>query len=398
MRSTRVLERLAEAKIAQARAEARVLNLMIEYADAAQAEAELEKNRTKRGYLVSVIADELAAELGSSVHWVQHTLGRARLARAKLPRTWEAFRAGQISAYAIREIGRHASRLELDDSFAQIDSRLSRYAATHTAAQTSTWLRRRAQTLEPLSAAQREANAERDRRVSFFHDDENGGSSMWLQLPTQKMLEIESSARASLEAKATDDERSTDQFLADEIHARLTQDTDGTSLVSATVVVTVPVTTLAGLDDTPGATLDERVLLPAEVIRELAGQPGTVFQRAITDPVGGILDVTRLGRFFTGDLRTAIKIRDGKCTVPWCTSQTAEIDHITPWPQGPTSADNGQGPCKRHHQLKTSGVLTPVRTSTQGILWMLPSGRSHRAHQANHPPAPITWVPLEDTG
>jgi hypothetical protein len=397
MYSSQVHNRLAQARVAQARAEASVLNLMVEYADAAQDEAELAESSAKRGYLRSVIADEIAAELGCSVHWVQQTLARTRLARAKLPHTWASFQAGHITAYAIREIGRHTSRLELDESFEKIDVRLSDYAISHTAAETSAWVKRRVQTLEPHSAETREKNAERDRRVSFSYDDENGGGSMWLSLPTQLMLETERAVRAALETKSADDDRTLDQFLADEVHERLTQDVDGSSLVSTEVVVTVPVTTLAGLDDTPGATLDERILLPAEVVRELASQTGTVFQRAVTDPYGGILDVTRLGRFFTGELRTAIKIRDGKCTVPWCTSQTAEIDHITPHPEGPTSAHNGHGPCKRHHQLKTAGVLVAERTD-QGILWILPSGRTARAHQAEHPPAPTQWFPLEDTG
>jgi hypothetical protein len=208
--------------------------------------------------------------------------------------------------------------------------------------------------------------------------------------------------RASVQAKSADDERTIDQFLADEVYARLTQDADGSNLVKTDVVLTLPVGTLAGLDDEPGATLDERVLLPAETVRELASRPGTVFHRAITDSAGHILDVTRLGRFFTGDLRTAIKIRDGRCTVPWCTSQIVEIDHVTPWPEGPTSAANGHGLCKRHHQLKTAGVMVAEHTD-QGVLWVLPSGKRSRPHRAKHPPGWIQWLPthelpLEDTG
>lgn len=399
MYSTRVLDQLAEAKVEQARAEAKVLNLMVEYAHAAQYEAGLEESSSKRGYLLSVIADEIASELGSSVHWVREALTRSRLARAKLPRTWAAFQSGQITAYAIREIGRHTSRLEFDESFEKIDLRLAEYGPTHTASETSAWVKRRVQTLEPLDAAAREKNAESDRRVSFSYDEENGGGSMWLSLPTAQMLEVERATRASLAAKPTEgDQRTRDQFLADEVRARLIQGADGTSLVSTEVVITVPVTTLAGLDDTPGATLDERILLPAEVVREMAAQPGTIFHRALTDPYGGILDVTRLGRFFTGDLRTAIKVRDGKCTIPWCNAPTAEIDHIVPHPEGPTSAENGHGPCKRHHQLKTAGVLELIKTPDQGVLWVLPSGRTVQSHRASHPPAPTQWFPLADTG
>jgi hypothetical protein len=309
-----------------------------------------------------------------------------------LPATWAASTRGDITAYAVREIGRHTSQLRLAESFDKIDDRLAEYATGHTATETSAWVGRRVRTLEPQTADERERNADRDRRVSFSYDTDNGGGSLWEGLPTQKMIEIEQSLKASLKAKPEGDERTREQFLADEVHARLTQDAGGVSLVTTDVLVTVPVTTLAGLDDTPGATIDERILLPAEVVRELASQEGTLFHRVVTDPVGYIFDVTRLGRFFTGDLRTAIKIRDGKCTLTWCNSPTAEIDHIVPHPEGPTSAHNGHGPCKRHHQLKTAGVLTLTHTD-QGILWVLPSGQTTQSHRATHPPGRTKWFP-----
>jgi hypothetical protein len=394
MKSDELLDELGEARVEQTRTEARVLNLMVDYADAAQDEADLEENAHQRGFLISVIADEIACKAGTTVHFVQHTLARARLVRANLPATWAAFTRGDITAYAVREIGRHTSQLRLAESFDKIDIRLAEYATTHTATETSAWVGRRVRTLEPQTADERERHADRDRRVAFSYDTDSGGGSLWAGLPTQKMLEIELSLKASLKAKPEGDTRTRDQFLADEVHARLTQDADGSSLVATEVVVAVPVTTLAGLDDTPGATLDERVLLPAEVVRELASREGTIFHRALTDQVGNIFDVTRLGRFFTGDLRTAIKIRDGKCTVPWCNSPTFEIDHIVPYPDGPTSASNGHGPCKRHHQLKTAGVLTLTRTN-DGIIWVLPSGQTTRSHRATHPPGPINWFPYD---
>jgi len=235
-----------------------------------------------------------------------------------------------------------------------------------------------------------------------FGFDEEGGGEMWAKLPTQMMLDIERSLQASLDNKAADDDRTVGQFLADQLHARITGDVDGSSLVSTEVMVTVPVSTLAGLDDDPAATLDGRVLLPASVVRELAAMEGTVFHRVVTDPFGRVLDVTRLGRFFTGTLRTAVEVRDGGCQFPGCMRATArgEVDHVVPWPEGATSGDNGQKLCKRHHQLKTAGVLEAEFTD-EGILWRFPSGRRVRSHRAEHPPGRIRWFPdeaLADTG
>jgi hypothetical protein len=393
MNSIELLGELGEAHAAQTRAEARVLNLMVETADARQAEAELEESASRRRYLTSCIADEIAVETNSTVNFVQQSLFRARLVRSKLPRTWAEFEAGRVTAYAIREVGRHAAKLQLEQSFGVLDHQCAVYAVSHTGQQTSAWAKRRVATLEPKTLEEREADALVGRDVGFSYDDE-GGAEMWLKLPTQKMLEIERSLQASLDTKAAGDDRTVGQFLADEVHARATGDIDGSSLVSTEIVIAVPVSTLAGLDDDPGATLDERVLLPASVVRELAAQEDTVFHRAVTDPFGNVLDVTKLGRFFTGALRTAVEVRDGGCQFPGCMRATArgEVDHVVAWPDGPTRGNNGQKLCIRHHQLKTAGVLHPEYTD-EGILWTFPSGRRAMSHRAKHPPGRIRWFP-----
>jgi hypothetical protein len=393
MKSDEILGRLGEAHAAETRLAARTLNLMVDAADARQDEAELEENATARRYLISSIADEIAVELGCTVNFVQNSLFRARLVRSNLPLTWARFEAGGVSAFAVREIGRHAARLEREESFELFDHRCAEYASTHSDAQTSAWAKRRVATLEPQTKEQREKTAWDERKVFLSYDEESHGAELWAQLPTLMMLEIERSLEASLLDKA-DDDRTVPQYLADQVHARLTQTADGSSLVSTEVMVTVPVTTLAGLDDDPGATIDERVLLPASTVRELALLEGTVFHRVVTDPLGGVLDVTRLGRFFTGALRAAIEVRDGGCQFPGCgrAAQRGEVDHIVAWPEGPTSGNNGQKLCKRHHQLKTAGVLHPEHTD-QGIVWTFPSGRQARSHRAEHPPGRIQWFP-----
>lgn len=367
----------------QSRAEATTLKLMLDFADARQAEAEATLTGQQLHWAVSAIADELADVLDCSVNRVRNQLYRARLVRAQLPNTWLGFLTGELTAYALCEIGLIAGRLEQDASFARLDQRVMTYARTHSTAQLLQWLARRVASLEPQTAAERRSRARDERRVFITHGEAD--SELWAKLPTEAALAIEASLRASLKAKTGDDERSIDQYLADQVHRRLTRTPDDETLVHTEVVVTVPVTTLAGLNEAPGATLDERVLLPAGTVRALAVAEGTVFHRAITDPVGTILDVTRLGRCYTGTLRTAITIRDGRCQFPGCTRPGIEIDHITPWPAGPTTASNGQLLCKRHHQLKTFGIVTI--DSHQGThLWTLPSGRRRPPQRVTHPP------------
>ncbi len=82
--------------------------------------------------------------------------------------------------------------------------------------------------------------------------------------------------------------------------------------------VVVSIQSLFGFTDTPGELADGSAHVPAAVVRELAGQPGTLFYRLLTDPTGNLLDVTELGQFPSRKLATAIRFRDGVCTNPVC--------------------------------------------------------------------------------
>jgi hypothetical protein len=382
-RANELLDELIGAARNEARAAAAKLQGMLRFADFQQDQAEVEDDPARRRWLISSVADEIALSLGISVNSVQNILHRSRLVRARLPQTWLAFGRGQIDAYVIQRVGEIAGRLEQDESFERFDAACARYAPEHTVAQTIAWAKRRLDTLEPWTKAERERSAHERRAMGVTYLDE-GGAELWASLPTQMALEIEASVNASLETKTADDTRTRDQFLADELHHRLTHDGEQ-SLVSTEVVLTVPVTSLAAVTDAPAASLDEHTTLPADVVRELLSHRETVFHRAITDPAGNVLGVTRLGRFFTGDLRTAISIRDGRCQGPGCCAPIREIDHIVPWPDGVTSASNGQGLCKRSHQLKTFGVFE-VELNGGVPVWTTPLGRSYPATRVQHPP------------
>jgi hypothetical protein len=129
--------------------------------------------------------------------------------------------------------------------------------------------------------------------------------------------------------------------------------------------------------------------LPPDLIREIARQPGTLFSRIVTDPAGGVLDVTELGRFPSEALRRALELIDGVCAFPTCTAPAvnADKDHQVPHPRGPTTGANLWDLCRRHHRMKTRGVVdTDVGTHGRH-LWRLPSNkvvlsRAHM-HRAN---------------
>jgi len=114
--------------------------------------------------------------------------------------------------------------------------------------------------------------------------------------------------------------------------------------IPATIGVIITAQSLLGYTNTPGQLTDRSTLIPADLIRDLARQPGTLFHRLLTDEQGNLLDVTELGRFPSRKLGTALDYRDGTCNTPICTTPAhkCDHDHVIPVPDGPTTAANLQ--------------------------------------------------------
>jgi hypothetical protein len=119
-----------------------------------------------------------------------------------------------------------------------------------------------------------------------------------------------------------------------------------TNPVPAVIGVIVSAQSLFGFSNSPGQLMDRSALVPADTIRALAQQPGTLFHRLLTDEKGRLLDVTELGRFPSRKLGLAVRFRDGVCIGPAChtTANRCDLDHFNRFPPvpppGPTSDQN----------------------------------------------------------
>ena len=72
-----------------------------------------------------------------------------------------------------------------------------------------------------------------------------------------------------------------------------------------------------------------------------------------------------------------VRARDGRCRFPGCTvnARFCDIDHVIPWPLGPTSAANLMCLCRRHHRIKQS-IRWRVRIDPDAtVVWTDPTGR-----------------------
>ena len=76
-------------------------------------------------------------------------------------------------------------------------------------------------------------------------------------------------------------------------------------------------------------------------------------------------------------LRNFIRVRDPHCTFPGCRkrSHRCQLDHITPFPTGPTTRANLHPLCQHHHTLKTHAQWQAERDPESGTTtWTSPHG------------------------
>lgn len=148
----------------------------------------------------------------------------------------------------------------------------------------------------------------------------------------------------------------------------------------AAVVVTVPMTTLLGVDDRPGTIAGTPV--PADMARMIASK-STVWYRMLTDPATGqVLDEVALKYEPDRATRIAVQGKWQTCTAPGCGRPAlhCEIDHGVPFDHhqpergGRTEPANLHPLCKRHHQAKTEGRIRMRRTTADEIEWLMPIG------------------------
>ena len=148
----------------------------------------------------------------------------------------------------------------------------------------------------------------------------------------------------------------------------------GIPVATTEVQVVVDLPTLLGLADNPGLLAGQPV--PADIARELAGRCGSL-RRIVTDPLTGALLDYGTRTYLPDALRAFVAARDGTCTSPGCGQPGArsQLDHITPFPHGPSSPANTHMLCKRDHDTKTTGDIEVRRDDDGCTTWTTRHGQ-----------------------
>jgi hypothetical protein len=154
--------------------------------------------------------------------------------------------------------------------------------------------------------------------------------------------------------------------------------------------VVVDLATLLGLAENPGTVAGEPV--PAPVARELAAACGSL-RRIVTDPVTGHLLDYGTRTYLPQALKVFVAARDGTCRGPGCGQPAArsQLDHVEPFPTGPSDVANTQMRCKRDHDSKTEGDITVHDPRADGSCsWTTRHGQS-----GSTPPRPYLNDPTD---
>ena len=151
----------------------------------------------------------------------------------------------------------------------------------------------------------------------------------------------------------------------------------------AKIFVTIPATSLAGLDEQDGM-LSGYGPITADAIRELAGTAHTLYRMFVDPDTCRPLALGRSSYRVDTQLREFLQLRSDTCQFPGCgvNARRTDADHIHEWDAGgETNPENLQLLCRKHHNLKThhgwqAEVLDP---ETNTVQWTSPLGNTYIA-------------------
>lgn len=355
---------------------------------------------------------QVAAELSLAPRTGISLVSTAQLLAEELPDTLAAMRDGRVDLRRARLIADVADRCQVGVA-RQVEQRVLPKAGQRTMGEHRQAIERAILTVDPKTADEHHREAVKGRRVEFWSDYDGMGCAL-ASLPADGLSTLRASLDAAAAAMKTahpGETRTLDQLRADALvdMARICLASgwlggvpgQGIRLGSAQgrrpqIHVTVPFSTLIGIDDEPGE-LTGYGPISASIARRIAAD-GT-WRRLLTDPsTGTLLDYGTTTYEPPQDLRDFVIARDRTCVFPGCLqpAHRCQIDHTIRHPDGPTAADNLgalDGTC---HDQKTLCRWRLEQPEPGRFIWTSPAGKTYvREPEAIGPI--IERVPSRDT-
>ena len=330
-------------------------------------------------------------------------LGLAKILVTEMPHTLAAMRAGWCGEWRATLLARETACLSLQDR-RRVDAELMADPTT-----TEGWgdkrlvaaARARAYELDPHAALKRSRKAEGERYVSLRPAPDTMTYLTALLPVAQGVAAYAALTRAADSARATGDERSRGQVMADTlVTSVLTRSAEPAPVPAVPVAVdlTVSDATLLGGGHQPGWVAGYGPV-PAGFARELVAtalaDAQATLRRLYTTSAGALVAMDSRARTFPASLGLFIDLRDQSCRTPWCDAPIRHHDHVVPdHAGGPTSATNGQGLCEACNQAKEAPGFTATTVGST-VVTTTPTGHQVRSRAPDLPPGdpPVTAAP-----
>jgi hypothetical protein len=382
-----------------------------------------------------VPADELGAGVGAQIALARREspsrggrlLGLGKVAK-EMPHTFTAFRAGQLNEWRTTLVVRETACLSVEDRQA-VDEELAADTGTFTGAGDKAIVaavRAAAYRKDPQSVARRASHAVTERTVSLRPAPDTMTYLTALLPVAEGVAAYASLTRHADTLRASGDERSKGQIMADSLVERVTGTPGGITGIDIQLVMTDR--TLFQGDSEP-ARLTGYGTVPAQWARENilnrttgTGSAGMAapdagsgsgtesgvssgtdvgspdqhelsvwLRRLYTAPgTGELVAMDSKARFFPPGLRRFLQVRDDTCRTPYCDAPIRHDDHIIPWHNdGPTSIINGQGLCEACNHTKENPGWTakPIPGGRHTVETRTPTGHTYHS---TAPPLPGT--------
>ncbi|WP_448721415.1 DUF222 domain-containing protein [Microbacterium natoriense] len=372
---------------------------------------------------IRTVAAELGAALRVSDRTVQRRMAEASYLVERFPRVWQAQGAGRISAGHARvivEAGEHLDDPAGRDAYSE---QIIGFAETESPNRVGRMARRVAERFESRSLDDRHKDARAKRRVwvrdrpdgmaelgvfgpaALIHGAFDRITAMGRALQAGPSSPGASFGPAASGASAADPEPASDTRTLDEVRCDLALDVlltgapaghdtpDGLlAAITATVSVTVPALSLAGVDSTP-AELNGRCPIDLSTAKALAGA-ASGWDRVLTHPItAGVLAVDRYRP--SADLRRHLQARDQRCRFPGCgmPARDSDLDHTVDHALGGATTHANLGAlCRRHHVLKHHTPWHVEHLEGGVYSWTSPTGQVY----IDRPPPVNTVTFTED--
>ncbi len=330
------------------------------------------------------LRDEVACVLQTAPNSANLTLEAAQQLTGRLADTHDLLTGGYLPYGHARTLAlgvRHCT----DEVAAKVQERVLPRGCRQSAGEFRCAVRRAVARYDRKDEATQHAEAFAQRNV-ITYDEPDYMADVVLHLAADGAATVLTAINTWAVKTDTGDSRTLDQRRADAIVDICSAALDMPGLpkrhgLRPALSVTVAASTLAGQDDQP-AELDGYGPIPASMARRIAALPGAVRHEIPVDNHGHILVQNDTADTYTPPARIARTViaRDVTCVHPGCgrSAHYCDLDHRTPWPAGPTSVDNLEPLCRRHHKLKHHSRWRLTKLADGTYEWTSPTRHTYR--------------------